>query len=293
VSGTVLSGPVNARNRIAAFLQTTPNAYTRVTYDLDTNFRNSDYRNVLQRLGSEAWAVPADAHWPSAAEKSIELVQTELDAAIQEFPELTPDSALKIAVLLVNSRALWAHNVTRATVHFGRDVARQTLSSQLFAQSPEWIPLSMSDIEVFLNASDGKRRNHEVHTVRMRLQTALRQRTVRLDPLFLQNGDMSLFWWSGTSAGLGGYKGPAVCIGQHRSLVIGFQGGHLVTAHTSRFLLHRRGPQFSSPNADVMLPASRESLKTPLVLNDDFKTQMETDGPVEIPMDSRFAADGR
>jgi hypothetical protein len=186
----------------------------------------------------------------------------------------------------VNSRALWADDVTRATVHFGRDVARPALSAQLFAQCPEWFPPSMNDIEVLLNAADGKRRSHEVHTARMRLQTALRQRTVRPDPLVFQNGDLFLFWRSGTGAGSGGYKGPAVCIGQDRSLVIGFQGGHLVTAHTSRCLLHRRGPQFSSPNTDVALPASRDtSLETPLILDDAFIAQMETDVPGETPSD--------
>jgi hypothetical protein len=32
-----------------------------------------------------------------------------------------------------------------------------------------------------------------------------------------------------------------VCLGQHRSLVVGFQGGHIVTADVSRCLLHRWG----------------------------------------------------
>jgi hypothetical protein len=173
VGGAVLNGSTNARNTIEAFLKTTPVAYSRVTYDLGTNFRNADFKHVLERLGSEAWAVPTDAHWPSVVEKSIDLIRVELDAVMQEFSELSADAALQVSIARLNSRSLWAHDVTRATVHFGRDVARPALSEQLFALCPDWLPPDMADIEMFLDATDGKRRTHAQNNARMRLQTAL------------------------------------------------------------------------------------------------------------------------
>jgi hypothetical protein len=118
VSGAVLLRPANARNIIEAFLSSTLAAYARVTYDLGTNFRNTDFKMFLERLGSEAWAVAADAHWPLAAEKSIEWVRVELDAAVQEFLDLLPAAVFQITIHRLNSRALWACNVTHATVLF-------------------------------------------------------------------------------------------------------------------------------------------------------------------------------
>jgi hypothetical protein len=70
-------------------LTTTADSYERVTFDLGSNFRSALFRSLLERLGSESWAVPTDAHWPSAAEKSIELVMIELDAVFVEVSELS------------------------------------------------------------------------------------------------------------------------------------------------------------------------------------------------------------
>jgi hypothetical protein len=189
VSGAVMPGPGTARNTIEAFLMTTPAAYSRVTYDLGTNFRNTDFKRVLERLGSEAWCVPADAHWPSATEKSIELVRLEFDALTHEFPDLSVTATLQVAIGRLNSRSLWAHDVTRATIHFGRDITRPALGEQLFAICPDWLSPCMADIEAFLDATDAKRLQHAQHTARVRLQAALREWTTRPDPLQLQNGD--------------------------------------------------------------------------------------------------------
>jgi hypothetical protein len=60
--------------------------YERLTYDLGTNFRNSVFKSVLERMGRESWAILANAHWPSSAEKSIELLPLELDSIFEEWP---------------------------------------------------------------------------------------------------------------------------------------------------------------------------------------------------------------
>jgi hypothetical protein len=124
---------VNEHSTLEAFLAAVTDAYVLVTYDIGPIFRNADFRRVLERLGSEAWAVPADAHWHSAVEKSVELVRVEFDAALHEFQELSGKAALQLALMRANSRSLWAHDVTRPTVHFGRPANRPKLREHVFA----------------------------------------------------------------------------------------------------------------------------------------------------------------
>jgi hypothetical protein len=127
----------------------------------------------------------------------------------------------------------------------------------------------MSDVEAFLSLCDEKRREHVVWTARSRLKAALRQRLARPESLELRNGDLFLYWRSAISSAQSGYKGPAVCLGVYRSLVVGYQGGHVITAHISRCLLHERsthnrdGASLDTPS----LPARRDhSLEAPVTL---------------------------
>jgi hypothetical protein len=89
ISGGVFEGPENATNTAELFLMSTTDGYERVTHDLGANFRSATFRTLLERLGSQAWAVPTGSHWPSAAEKSIELLRLELDALFFELPEIS------------------------------------------------------------------------------------------------------------------------------------------------------------------------------------------------------------
>jgi hypothetical protein len=86
VSGGVFAGPATAEKTIELFTTSTLDSYDRVTYDLGPNFRSTQFKSFLERQGSQAWAVPSDAHWSSASEKSIELLRVELDAVYEEFP---------------------------------------------------------------------------------------------------------------------------------------------------------------------------------------------------------------
>jgi hypothetical protein len=113
---------------------TPAHAYLRLTYDLGTNFRSNDFRKVLERLGSEARAVPSDAHWPSAAEKSIDLIRGELDAVMYDFPELSTTSAFKVAVLRVSSRVTDSKNATRTSVHNDCSIQPLGLTAALTAE---------------------------------------------------------------------------------------------------------------------------------------------------------------
>jgi hypothetical protein len=123
----------------------------------------------------------------------------------------------------------------------------------------------MFEVEHFLSLCEEKRRAHVVATARARLRTALRQRISRSDPLVLENGDQFLYWRSGPGAAQSGYKGPATCLGMHRALVISVQGGHFVTAHISRCLLHARSVYNAAPNP-VVLPSRRDDTMKKLIL---------------------------
>jgi hypothetical protein len=124
----------------------------------------------------------------------------------------------------------------------------------------------MADVEMFLSACDEKRQANVVHTALRRLTTALRRRLIQPDPLDLKNGGLFLYWRSGVSASTSGYKRPAICLGFYRSLVVGVQGGHLITAHLTRCLLHARSTHNPADrdSAEMDLPQNRDrTLETP------------------------------
>jgi hypothetical protein len=109
-----------------------------------------------------------------------------------------------------------------------------------------------------------------VHTARTRVVTALRGRA-RQEDVGLTNGDLFLYWRDRVSSAQSGYKGPAVCLGTHRAIVLGLQGGQVITAHVSRFLLHRRGSHHEEIVADApwVLPPHRDvSLEAALTEDD-------------------------
>jgi hypothetical protein len=161
-----------------------------VTFDLGSKFRSAASRSVLERLGSQAWTVPTEAHWPSAAEKSKELLRIELDAVLVECPELSARGAFAAAIHRTNERAMWAYDMARRTVHLGRTPNALRLRQNLFAQEPDWLPPGISDVEMFLSACDEKRQDHQTRTARARLVTALTRRLTSPDPLILENGDL-------------------------------------------------------------------------------------------------------
>jgi hypothetical protein len=99
------------------------------------------------------------------------------------------------------------------------------------------------------------------------MKTALRQKYQSNLPLDLQNGDLFDFWRTGSGNTVGSYKGSATCLGMHRSLVVGFQGGHFITAHVSRCRLNRRGPHYVPTGLpqEIALQSVRErGLEEPL-----------------------------
>jgi hypothetical protein len=74
-----------------------------------------------------------------------------------------------------------------------------------------------------------------------------------------------------------GFKGPAICLGAYRALAVGMQGGHLITAHVSRCVLHRRSPH--SLAAGPVLPDRRDwSLEN--ALNTDLLFSFSMDAAV-------------
>lgn len=246
-------------------LHKTIDSYETITYDLGGNFISEAFRTLLSRLGTRAVAVMAGAHWPLYSEKTVDLLRVELDAVFAQFSELCPSDAVQVACQRLNDRMMTAYGRTRAEIHLGRQLRRVPLRNQLSSLSPEWLPPSLCDVERFLDATDMKRTQHVSAVARRRLATALRARLSSTEPLELFNGDQFLVWHSTASRATTGYRGPAVCIGSYRSLVIGYQAGHLITAHISRCLLHSRAAnRYRAPPVSALhLPIRRStSLET-------------------------------
>jgi hypothetical protein len=66
-------------------------------------------------------------------------------------------------------------------VHLGRTPRSAIFREQLFAQTPDWLPPALGDVETFLSPCDGKRRRHMLHTARTRVIAALRGRARQED----------------------------------------------------------------------------------------------------------------
>jgi hypothetical protein len=121
------------------------------------------------------------------------------------------------------------------------------------------------------------------------MRAALRERTTRPDTLQSDKGDLFQHWRLGPGRTTGGFKVPAVVLGQYRALVVGYQSGHLVTAHVSRCFLHRgRSHEIeASVDANVNLPPVREkSLESPTDLSSELSALDEPIGPlIHTPVD--------
>jgi hypothetical protein len=243
-----------------------------VTFDLGSKFRSAASRSVLERLGSQAWTVPTEAHWPSAAEKSKELLRIELDAVLVECPELSARGAFAAAIHRTNERAMWAYDMARRTVHLGRTPNALRLRQNLFAQEPDWLPPGISDVEMFLSACDEKRQDHQTRTARARLVTALTRRLTSPDPLILENGD--LFFVLALRPGLGKVwlQRPGNLFGR----ISCSRNRHLGTprhysTHITRCLLHKRSAHNPARDntTDPVLPENRDrSFETEVTLAD-------------------------
>jgi hypothetical protein len=105
VMSGVVDGTLTAATTAAVFLRIIDYSYVRVTYDLGSNFRSSAFKSLLERLGSQAWDVPADAHWPSAAEKIVDLLRVELDAVWEECQDISAVGGLAAATHRLNDRS--------------------------------------------------------------------------------------------------------------------------------------------------------------------------------------------
>jgi hypothetical protein len=118
-----------------------------------------------------------------------------------------------------------------------------------------------------LSLCDKKRTLQVKLLARTRLAAALRRRRVQEDPVVFENGDFFLHWQDGVPSSQKGFKGQEICFGAYRALVVGMQGGHLVTSHVSRCVFYRRSPH--SLAADPVLP-DRQDRSLENALNTDL-----------------------
>lgn len=74
---------------------------------------------------------------------------------------------------------------------------------------------------------------------RLRLLAALSNQ-FKGPPPQLRNGDRFLYWKTEVNKANSRWAGPAVCLCQNRSLVLGLEGGHYFVVHSTRVRFHYR-----------------------------------------------------
>jgi hypothetical protein len=80
-----------------------------------------------------------------------------------------------------------------------------------------------------------------------------------------------MFWRSSSSKNQTGYKGPLICIGSYRELIVGYKGGQLITAHRTRVYLHERAksPEPLERLSGLNRPSGRDiGMESPLTFGE-------------------------
>jgi hypothetical protein len=236
-------GTPSSKDTLETYLDMLSNIYEQVTYDLGSNFYSPLWRNFMDRRGSMVRSVPGDAHWPNVAEKPVELVRTEIAGVWDSFPDLPFRSALKVAACHLNAKYRPIFKSSRLSMHLGVPLKKlPLLEPPLFSLNPIAMPPSLKDLEARMDAMDRQRQRVNSIRARARLATCARAQLTRqrTHPVQTNNGDFFMFWRSSSSENQTGYKGPAICIGSYRELIVGCKGGQLITTHRTRVYLHER-----------------------------------------------------
>jgi hypothetical protein len=224
---------MKASTTVSTYLHTTPNRYELVRTDLGPQFDSETFREVMRVLGATARIVPADAHWPSRAEKPVDLLRLEWAAVVREHPEMIPDNAFRLSVLRLNDKPTNS-GYSRGLIHSGglpnRNLLPGNMEPSLQTLEPPDLP-NAQELTVFLAEVNNIRTTHRSVSSKLRINLALRGQLRAPLPQYC-NGDLFLYYRS--DARKKGFYGPAVAIGQHRSLVVGIHHGSVITAHASR-----------------------------------------------------------
>lgn len=153
--------------------------------------------------------------------------------------KLPPRTLFQAAIKRSNNKILTEYKMSRASIHRGNRPMEQQVEDHdpLFALCPA--PVADAELEEMLNCMDEKRENFTQSRARLRLLAALRSQ-VKQAPPQLRNGDRFLYWKTETNLSKSRWNGPAVCLGQNRSLVLGLEGGHAFVVHSTRTRFHYR-----------------------------------------------------
>ena len=281
----------SAEAAVRKYIETVDEHYDYLLVDLEGCFDSRLFHECFEKQGTTLRFVPTGAHWANKAEKAIELVKIELSAVFAEFPTLSNELAFKLAIQAVNQRVMSNYKLSRLEIHWGRKNPTVKLDEiPLSALTAAALPPSLADVELFWEAASWKREEKKRKEARMKIRQVLKSLPAK-DPVQLGNGDEFLiFHHDPVSKSKSGFRGVFTCLGQVRSLIVGMRGRHIVTAHPSRVLLHKRGPHQLALDVfeQGVLPESRnfaweETLDQSEV--DEFNETLETDAEHNLVQD--------
>lgn len=225
------------------YIERAEGTYATAVTDLGPQFDSVLFRTVLGRLGAECRVVPRESHWPNLAEKGIDVLRMELKLILNmssiSNEHISPDTLFQAAIKRANKKVMKQYRMSRDSIHRGnRTIETEGEDCQpLFSLCPA--PAADAELEAMLNCMDEKREKVTETRARLRFLSALRSQ-VKQAPPQLRNGDRFLYWKTETNASKSRWTGPAVCLGQNRSLVLGLEGGHPFVVHSTRAKFHGR-----------------------------------------------------
>jgi hypothetical protein len=144
-------------------------------------------------------------------------------------------------------------------VHYGQRLNAQQLRESLQSFSPRVLPPDKLEIEALMDALDDKRESGVMKRAKMRLLMAMKSNLRKC--VKLCNGDTFMFWRTEGNNFKSRCEGPATCICQTGSLVVGMIASNMFTVRASRCKLHGRRtthftPPFEALPDDAVLPSN-------------------------------------
>jgi hypothetical protein len=258
------------------FIEKAPGDYERVLVDQGRNLNSEMLQTLTARLGGGLDTVPREAHWANPAEKAIDLVREELKKVLRLRPIQHPSRQFLVAMRSLNTKMMGT-GCTRAEVHYGRLSMAPRPRESLQSLNPKVLPPDKQETEALMDALNDKREALVMKRAKMRLLMALKSNLRK--SVKLCNGDKFLFWRTDGNNSKSRCEGPATCICQTGSLVVGMIAGNVFTVRASRCKLHGRrathfAPPFEALPDDAVLPSnSRRNQALNEALDDDAANQ--------------------
>jgi hypothetical protein len=144
-ASTVDDASVTGERTAEAFMMLSCETFAKVTIGLDTRCDNKFFRTLLGRMGTDVRTVPTEAQWASHVEKPVHLLRVAFTKIAAEYPKLSPEAVIALAVRSVNSMKT-STGLSRLKIDCGRPARHLSMPEELFALSPQVLPASAHKI---------------------------------------------------------------------------------------------------------------------------------------------------